>query len=260
MTDVVIVEAGRSPIGKRNGSLAGAHPADVLGPVMMEVDQAGRYRLERRRPGRRRLHQQGRRPGDEHHPHRLAEPRRRRGSGGHHRRRPVRQQPARGEHRLRADRQRCRRRRARLRGRGDEPASHRQRRGRRSQGRLRQAGQPHVLRALRVHQPVRGRRTHGREVRHQPPGHRRPRPVEPGAGRDRDRRGSVRDSDHPDRGAGARRRRQQDRRQDHRHPRRDSRATPASRSWPNSSRSLAKTACTPRGLPPRSPTVRARCS
>lgn len=37
MVDVVIVEAGRSPIGKRNGSLAGAHPADVLGPVMMEV-------------------------------------------------------------------------------------------------------------------------------------------------------------------------------------------------------------------------------
>ena len=37
MNDVVIVEAGRSPVGKRNGSLAGAHPADVLGPVMMEV-------------------------------------------------------------------------------------------------------------------------------------------------------------------------------------------------------------------------------
>lgn len=37
MNDVVIVEAGRSAIGKRNGSLAGAHPADVLGPVMMEV-------------------------------------------------------------------------------------------------------------------------------------------------------------------------------------------------------------------------------
>ena len=37
MQDVVIVEAGRSPVGKRNGSLAGAHPADVLGPVMMEV-------------------------------------------------------------------------------------------------------------------------------------------------------------------------------------------------------------------------------
>ena len=37
MNEVVIVEAGRSPVGKRNGSLAGAHPADVLGPVMMEV-------------------------------------------------------------------------------------------------------------------------------------------------------------------------------------------------------------------------------
>ena len=37
MHEVVIVEAGRSPIGKKNGSLAGAHPADMLGPVMMEV-------------------------------------------------------------------------------------------------------------------------------------------------------------------------------------------------------------------------------
>lgn len=37
MTDVVIVEAGRSPIGRRNGSLAQVHPADVLGPVQMEV-------------------------------------------------------------------------------------------------------------------------------------------------------------------------------------------------------------------------------
>ena len=37
MNEVVIVEAGRSAVGKRNGSLSGAHPADVLGPVMMEV-------------------------------------------------------------------------------------------------------------------------------------------------------------------------------------------------------------------------------
>src|SRR3954454_2814886 len=37
MRDVVIVEAGRSPIGKRNGSLAGTHPADMLGPVQLEV-------------------------------------------------------------------------------------------------------------------------------------------------------------------------------------------------------------------------------
>jgi acetyl-CoA C-acetyltransferase len=37
MTEVVIVEAGRSPIGKKNGSLAQVHPADVLGPVQMGV-------------------------------------------------------------------------------------------------------------------------------------------------------------------------------------------------------------------------------
>lgn len=42
MHEVVIVEAGRSAVGKRNGSLAGAHPADMLGPVMMEViERAG---------------------------------------------------------------------------------------------------------------------------------------------------------------------------------------------------------------------------
>ena len=35
--DVVVVTAGRSPIGRKNGSLAVTHPADVLGPVQMEV-------------------------------------------------------------------------------------------------------------------------------------------------------------------------------------------------------------------------------
>ena len=33
MTGVVIAAAGRSPIGKRNGSLARTHPSDTLGPV-----------------------------------------------------------------------------------------------------------------------------------------------------------------------------------------------------------------------------------
>ena len=37
MRNVVIVEAGRSPVGKRNGSLGAAHPTDVLGQVMMSV-------------------------------------------------------------------------------------------------------------------------------------------------------------------------------------------------------------------------------
>ncbi len=37
MTDVVIVEAVRSPIGRRNGGLASVHPADLLGTVLTEV-------------------------------------------------------------------------------------------------------------------------------------------------------------------------------------------------------------------------------
>ena len=35
MQDVVIVDAARSPVGRKNGSLGGAHPTDVLGQVMM---------------------------------------------------------------------------------------------------------------------------------------------------------------------------------------------------------------------------------
>ncbi|HEX5366752.1 MAG TPA: steroid 3-ketoacyl-CoA thiolase [Acidimicrobiales bacterium] len=37
MTDVVIVDALRSPIGRRNGDLAGIHPADLLGRVLAEL-------------------------------------------------------------------------------------------------------------------------------------------------------------------------------------------------------------------------------
>ncbi len=42
MTDAVIVEAVRSPIGRRNGGLSSMHPADLLGAVQREVlDRAG---------------------------------------------------------------------------------------------------------------------------------------------------------------------------------------------------------------------------
>ncbi len=37
MQEVVIVDAVRSPIGKRGGALATTHPADVLGPVLAEL-------------------------------------------------------------------------------------------------------------------------------------------------------------------------------------------------------------------------------
>src|SRR5205814_1398204 len=42
MTEAVIVEAVRSPIGKRNGSLAGTHPVDLLATVLQSlVERSG---------------------------------------------------------------------------------------------------------------------------------------------------------------------------------------------------------------------------
>ncbi|MBT7370422.1 MAG: acetyl-CoA C-acyltransferase, partial [Gammaproteobacteria bacterium] len=37
MEDVVIVDAARSAVGRKNGSLAGVHPTDALGTVMMKM-------------------------------------------------------------------------------------------------------------------------------------------------------------------------------------------------------------------------------
>jgi len=39
MSDVVIVEAVRTPVGRRGGALSGVHPADLLGTVLGEVVQ-----------------------------------------------------------------------------------------------------------------------------------------------------------------------------------------------------------------------------
>ena len=147
MRDVVIVEAARTAVGKRNGTLANTHPTDVLGPVQMAVLRARRGRTGAGRPGRRRLHRQGRRPGDERHPHRVAVARRRRcdvpcstvdsqcGSSQHAVNLAV--QP----HRVGR-----RGRRHGLRRREHEHGADRRRRGRRRQGRLRQADHPRVLR------------------------------------------------------------------------------------------------------------------
>jgi acetyl-CoA C-acetyltransferase len=41
MSDVVIVEAVRTPIGRRNGGLASVHPADLLATVLTEIVQRG---------------------------------------------------------------------------------------------------------------------------------------------------------------------------------------------------------------------------
>ena len=42
--DVVIVEAVRSPLGRRNGGLATVHPADLLGAVQQRRRRALRHR------------------------------------------------------------------------------------------------------------------------------------------------------------------------------------------------------------------------
>jgi acetyl-CoA acyltransferase len=40
MREAVIVEAVRTPIGRRNGSLAGMHPVDLSAPVVELVGRA----------------------------------------------------------------------------------------------------------------------------------------------------------------------------------------------------------------------------
>ena len=37
MEDVVIIDAARSAVGRKGGSVGGAHPADMLGQVMMQL-------------------------------------------------------------------------------------------------------------------------------------------------------------------------------------------------------------------------------
>ena len=42
MPEAVIVEAVRSPIGKRNGSLSGIHPVDLLATILQSlVERSG---------------------------------------------------------------------------------------------------------------------------------------------------------------------------------------------------------------------------
>ena len=122
-----------------------------------------------------------------------------------------------------------------------------------------QADQPHVLGALRAHLPVRGRGTHRGDVRRHP---RRPRPVRqavPGPRRGRVGRGSLRHPDRADRRAHTRRGRRA-----HRHPHGRSAtkgcATPRWRRSPTSSRcSIGIPRFTPRAPRRRSATAPARC-
>ena len=72
MSKSVIVEAVRTPIGKRNGSLSTLHAAELLGAALVEVVK--RAGIEPRSGGasHRWLCHTSRRTGSEHHAHRVA--------------------------------------------------------------------------------------------------------------------------------------------------------------------------------------------
>ena len=73
MPEAVIVEAVRTPIGKRNGWLSSLHAAELLSTAQVEVVKRAGIAARRRRAGRRRLRHPGRRAGLQRHPQRLAE-------------------------------------------------------------------------------------------------------------------------------------------------------------------------------------------
>ena len=168
---VVIVDAVRTPdraprrrpVQRPPGRAARHRPAGDR--------RAHGHRPERRRPGRRRLRQPGRRAELQRHPHGVARRRPAAVDGGDDHRHAVRLQPAGHQPGLVARRRRRRRRRPGLRRRGDEP--HPDRHQLLEEARPRRADPEDVLRALRDDVAVRGRRAHRREVGHQPRGHRR---------------------------------------------------------------------------------------
>ena len=168
MGDVYIVEAARSPLGRRGGSLSTLHPADLLGGVMKGaldragldaasvdqviggcVSQVGGAVVQRRS-------------------HRVALRGTATRSRLDHRRQPVRLEPA-GEHpRCGARGLRPRRRRDVVRRRDDEPHPAR-RELRRQEARPTRAEQ--LLRAVRVQEPVPGRGDDRKGVRNHARGH-----------------------------------------------------------------------------------------
>ena len=72
MTRPVIVEAVRTPIGRRNGWLSGFHPAELLGHSPGGSGEAGGDRAARGRAGRGWMRHPGGGAGLQHHPHGVA--------------------------------------------------------------------------------------------------------------------------------------------------------------------------------------------
>ena len=258
MTDVVIVEAVRTPVGKRNGGLSTVHPADLLATVQKAaIERSGIDPAAVGQVVTGCVSQVGEQAFNIGRTAWLSAglPAHR---GQHHRRHAVRLVAAGHQPGHRPRRQRGRRLRPRRRRRGDEPGADRLER---PQGpRPRHPDPEVVLPAVRDDLAVRGRRAHRRQVGHLPRRHRRLRPPLPGERRQGVGRGSLRHADHP--GGGARRRRggPAHRLHPHGHPRRGPardqprEARPSSSPWPG------PTACTPRARRRRSPTVPPPCS
>ena len=90
MPEAYIVDAVRSPVGRRNGGLAGIHPADLGAHSIRALMEQRRRRPGRGRRRDLRLRRHDRSAGGRHRAHVLARRRAPRGSSGHDRGSPVR--------------------------------------------------------------------------------------------------------------------------------------------------------------------------
>ena len=55
--EVVIVDAARSAVGRKNGGLSTVHPTDILGQVFTKLLERNQLEIGRCRSDHRRLHQ-----------------------------------------------------------------------------------------------------------------------------------------------------------------------------------------------------------
>ena len=90
MPNAVIVDALRTPLGRRNGKLKDEHPVDLAAHVLRDDRRAQRRRPRPRRRRDHGLRHAGRRAGHQHRPQRRARRRLPRDDGRHHHRPPVR--------------------------------------------------------------------------------------------------------------------------------------------------------------------------
>ena len=257
MTDAVIVDAVRTPGGKRNGKLRNWHAADLGSEA---AEGAGRAQRPRPGPGRRRDHglrHAGRRAVAQRRSQRGAGRRVPRIGAGHHHRPSVRVVPAGPPLRSPGCHRRRLRRGHRRWGRGHDP--HPDGILGRPRPRL-PVRTPHdepLRRAGRTGRPGRRGRTDRRAVGHQP---RRPRrvlgplapPCRPGHGR-----GALRAGDHPGGGQGRRPRRH--RRADHHRRGHPSRLLQGGAGQPEAGLPARRTAGSPPATRPRSPTAPPAC-